>query len=180
MATNAFANNQVMLQAARARAAALSARSVGDDDKDDEAEAEFARLVAINFSAAMAGRDFIDNLITEGHNAVVGAARKWLPFEMTGLAVGRGQQAAREALHELWGPQLDKALENVPTEQEALSFVRDLHTALEGYIDYLWGAQPPRPPRWKMVLARLRPSSVTIGVSAIVRVVATWQFPRRS
>ena len=125
MATNVFTNDQVMLQAARARAAALSARSVGDDD----AEAEFARLVAIDFSASMAGRDFVDNLIIEGHNAVVDAVRKWLPFEMTGLAVGRGQRAAREVLNELWGPQLDKALENVPTEQEALLFVRDLHVA---------------------------------------------------
>ena len=68
MTTSAFTNNPVMLQAARARAAALAARCVGDDDKDDDAEAEFARLVAIDFSAAMAGRDFVDNLITGGYN----------------------------------------------------------------------------------------------------------------
>lgn len=176
MTTSAFTNSQVTIQAARARAAALAARSVGDDYKDDDAEAEFARLAAIDFSAAMAGRDFVDNLIEEGHNAVVGAVRKWLPFEMTGLAVGCGQQAAREALHELWGPRLDKALGSAPSEEESRSFVRDLHTAFEGYIRYRWGPGPSRPPRWKTLLARLRPSSVTISVSAIIRVAATWRF----
>ncbi len=180
MTTSAFTNNQVTIQAVRARAAALSARSVGDDDKDDDAEAEFARLVAIDFSSAMAGRDFVDNLIEEGYNAVVGAVRKWLPFEMTGLAVGRGPQAAREALNELWGPQLDKALGYAPSEQEAVSLIRDLHTALEGYIYYRWGPQPSRPPLWKTLLVGLRPSSVTIGVSAVIRVAATWRFPRCS
>ena len=179
MTTNVLTNDQVMRQAIRARAAALAGRAVGDVDKDDDAEVEFARLKAIDFSAAMAGRDFVDNLITEGHKAVVEAACQWLPFEMTGLAVGRGEQAAREALNELWGPQLDKALGFAPSEQEGESLIRDLHTALEGYICYVWGSQPSRLSRWKVLLAGLRPSSVTIGVSAIVKVAVTWRFPGR-
>ena len=75
---------------------------------------------------------------------------------------------------------MDKALGYAPSEQEAVSLIRDLHTALEGYIYYRWGPQPSRPARWKMLLARLRPSSVTIGVSAIIKVAATWRFRRRS
>lgn len=178
MTTNVLNNDHVMRQAIRARAAALAGRAVGDVDKDDDAEAEFDRLKAINFSAAMAGRDFVDNLIREGQNAVVESARQWLPFEMTGLAVGRGEQAAREALNELWGTRLDKVLGSAPSELEGESLISDLHTALEGYVYHAWGPQPSRPPRWKMLLARLRPSSVTIGVSAIIKVAATWRFPR--
>ena len=177
MTTHVLTNEQVMRQAIRARGAALAGRAIGDVDKDDDAEAEFARLKAIDFSAAMAGRDFVDNLITEGYNAVADAARQWLLFEMTGLAVGRGQIAAQEALKELWGTGLDKVLGYAPSEQEGESLVRDLQTALEGYTYHLWGPQPSRPPRWKALLAGLRPSSVTIGVSAIVKFAATWRFP---
>ena len=112
MITRESDNCSVMRRAVRARAAALAGRSVGDVDKDDDAEAEFARLLAIDFSAAMAGKDFVDNLILEGHDVAVAAARKWLPFEMFGLTVGRAQQAANDALNDLWGPQLDKCARN--------------------------------------------------------------------
>ena len=179
MTTDVLTNQQVIRRAVRARAAALAARSVGDYDKDDAAEAELARLVAIDFSAAMAGRDFVDNLIREGHSVALDEARKWFPYEVHGLAVGRGQQAARDALNKLLGRRLDETFGYAPSEQEAVSLVHDLQTALEGYNHYYWEPQPPRPPRWKMLIAGLRPSSVTIGVSAIIRVAATWRFPRR-
>ena len=179
MITRESDNCSVMRRAVRARAAALAGRSVGDVDKDDDAEAEFARLLAIDFSAAMAGKDFVDNLILDGHDVAVAAARKWLPFEMFGLTVGRAQQAANDALNDLWGPQLEKALGIPPSEQESVSLVRDLRTALEGYLYERWGPSPPRPPWWKETISRLRPSSVTIGVNAVFKATATWRFRGR-
>ena len=54
-----------------------------------------------------AGRDLADRLIEDGFDVVIKAFFAWRPFEMTGMAVGRGDEAARQALLDLWGPELD-------------------------------------------------------------------------
>lgn len=172
-------NDEVMVRSARARAAVLAARYTGDERKENLAEEELDRLAKVNFSAMSAGRDLVDRLIEDGFDVVINASFAWWPFEMTGMAVGRGDEAARQALLDLWGPELDNHLGLAPSLAEGQSLILDLNAALEDYTLYKLSPSPPKPPWWKKALYSLRPASLTIGVSAPVRMVAKWQFRKR-
>ena len=48
------------------------------------------------------------------------------------MAVGRGDKAARQALLDLWGPELDNHLGLAPSLAEGQSLILGLNAALEG------------------------------------------------
>ena len=163
MSADNLTRHDVTRNAVMAHAALLAAHYTNDERRHIMAQEELDRLAKIDFSATNAEANFVDSLLQEG----IEIARRSYPWP------------CQQGILNAWGPKLDERLGFARTLPEGEALISDLRTAFGGYAMEIYLPQQQRRSRWRAILNRLAPTSLTVGVNAaFVRVRAQWKRGR--